>query len=187
MCVAGRLGADTDPAKIHAQDRLVAAQDTHLMVTDMIDGLIMVSYHTALLHTALLRREMTPLCVVQSAEKQGMKMQKMRKAIEQTEVRKREIEKMRDAATQAMEEARIAEMLAHNEKMAAQEDKKKAAEEKKKAELERKRKEQEEARLDADGDGIPDEPLSTSPVVRALQLERRSPMWKKKEAKFEVS
>ena len=62
MCVAGRLGADTDPAKIHAQDRLVAAQDTHLMVTDMIDGLIMVSFHTALLHTALLRREMTPLC-----------------------------------------------------------------------------------------------------------------------------
>jgi len=157
-----RLGADTDPTKIHAQDRLVAAQDTHMMVTDMIDSLIM------------------------SAEKQGMKMQKMRKAIEQTEVRKREIEKMRDAATQAMEEARIAEMQAHNEKTAAQNIKKIAAEKAKKAELERQRKEEEEARLDADGDGILDEPLSASPVVRALQLERRSPMWKKKQAKFEA-
>merc|ERR1712166_190463 len=61
-----------------------------------------------------------------------------------------------------------------------------AAEKAKKAELERQRKEEEEALLAADGDGILDETLSASPVVRALQLERRSPMWKKKQAKFEA-
>lgn len=157
-----RLGATADPRKVVAQDRLVAAQDTHLMVTDMIDDLIM------------------------NAEKQGMKMQKMRKAIEQTEVRKREIERMRDHATQAMEERRIEELQAQQEQRARQAARKKAKSAAEKAKVDAKRKiEEDEARAALELD--PEDELSSSPVVRALQLERRSPMWQKKLERVEAS